>query len=159
MINTIMNIAITIINITIAIGLVFLTHHLKKKGELLLEEVKAQNQSRLAILPEQIQKYQEASTLLIKTLQNIFNSAELPTAIRNCQEWYNENHVYLDLEAQRSFKEAYPAVKTHEILIRAKAPTKELEENWLKITKALELFQQGLQLPRPTFQKQKETSK
>jgi hypothetical protein len=137
-----MNLIYVLPNIIIVILLLFFIPYIKKKGEglaskqdiakitnevekvrigysLLLEEVKAQNQFRLSIFPEQIKKYQEAFTLSIKLLHSIYDPTELPKAIKNCQDWFNENLVYLDEEAQKVFKDAYLSANMHPTFLRS----------------------------------------
>jgi hypothetical protein len=75
-----------------------------------LETVKASlqlsNQLKLAALDKRLQKHQEAYTLWVEIVWNLSNDDEIGRIVIKCQEWWNENCLYLGEDSRGAFKKA-----------------------------------------------------
>ncbi len=64
------------------------------------------NQLKLASLDKRLQKHQEAYSLWLALLWSLSHREQIGHAIEKCQNWWNENCLYLAEEARFSFKTA-----------------------------------------------------
>lgn len=75
-----------------------------------LETVKASlqlsNQLKLAALDKRLQKHQEAYTLWLNLMWSLTDEEKIGPAVTNCQNWWNENCLYLGDDARGAFKTA-----------------------------------------------------
>jgi len=75
-----------------------------------LETVKASlqlsNQLKLAALDKRLEKHQEAYTLWLNLMWSLTDEEKIGPAVTNCQNWWNENCLYLGDDARRAFKTA-----------------------------------------------------
>lgn len=75
-----------------------------------LETVKASlqlsNQLKLAALDKRLQKHQEAYTLWLNLMWSLYDEEKIGPAVANCQNWWNENCLYLGEDSRGAFKTA-----------------------------------------------------
>ncbi len=75
-----------------------------------LEALKASlhlsNQLKLAALETRLQKHQEAYTLWLELMWSLYDEQKIGPAIIKCQNWWNENCLYLGEESRGAFKTA-----------------------------------------------------
>ncbi len=64
-------------------------------------------QMRLAALDRRLQTHQEAFTRLRWILRDISNSEKIHSTIAECQDWWEENCLYLTPDARKAFATAY----------------------------------------------------
>lgn len=76
----------------------------------ILETFKAQHQLRLAAVEKRLQAHQEAFCLWRK-INGALGSEHLPEIIRECDEWWGNNSLYLEPEPRRAFLEAWVSAR------------------------------------------------
>jgi hypothetical protein len=76
----------------------------------ILETFKAQHQLRLAAVEKRLQAHQEAFCLWRK-INGALGTEHLPEIIRECDEWWGNNSLYLEAEPRRAFLEAWVSAK------------------------------------------------
>src|SRR5207247_2225035 len=102
---------------------------------LLLEELRAQHQLRLAAADRRLEAHQEAFTLWAKLVSHTHQDS-ISAVVAECQEWWLKNCVYLSLEAREAFSEAYFAAHMHSGLLQDRSNPRAVAENWEAITSA-----------------------
>ncbi len=73
----------------------------KSQYSVILENIKAKNQLRLAALDKRLQAHQEAFTLW-RELFSAIHSPDIGKAVINCQEWWGKNCIYLEPEVREA---------------------------------------------------------
>jgi hypothetical protein len=77
------------------------------------------NQLRLAALDRRLQAHQEAFSFWRRLMHNLGNQGELSQIVLDCQEWWNDNCLYLTADARQAFSHAYMTAATHYASIAA----------------------------------------
>jgi hypothetical protein len=126
----------------------------KNQYAVLIEELKAKHQLRLAAVERRLQAHQEAFTLWRDLLSTI-HTEDVRSEVLKCSEWWNRNCLYLEPSAREAFANAYHAANDHASLlsVREVGPIK---ENWSRITSAGSAILQAAQLPGLTALEQSE---
>lgn len=119
---------------------------LEHQNALVLEQLRAQQQLRLAAVERRLAAHQEAFTLW-RRLIGAAHSEGVHTLILECQDWWEKNCLYLGAEARDSFNRAYFAASSHRELTRARADAEEVKANWTLLMKAGNDLVAGVQLP------------
>jgi hypothetical protein len=73
--------------------------------------------------------------------------AKICLVVRECQDWWVKNCLYLDGEARQAFKIAYHAASNHREFLRPQLDADAARENWKLITDAGEAIVKGVDLP------------
>lgn len=124
---------------------------LKTKQQVLLEELKAKHQTkhllRMAAIDRRLMAHQEAFALW-RGLST--HSEEVGISVMKCQEWYENNCLYLEPNVRIAFVEAYSAAHMHREFIQAGADSKLLKENWANIAKFPNVVFEAVKLPALT---------
>jgi hypothetical protein len=83
--------------------------NVKQQNNLVLEEVRGRHQLRLAALDRRLKAHQEAFMLWRRLLLHIQDTknTDIEKAVTDCQNWWDENCIYLNPEARKAFKTAY----------------------------------------------------
>ena len=100
------------------------------------------NRFRLAALDKRLEKHQEAYALWIRLLTNLFNENELNAVVIECQNWYDNNCLFLDGASRTAFKQAYVLAHGHKHYNQSMQ-----EESYNKILTAGRLLEIGVDLP------------
>lgn len=100
------------------------------------------NRFRLAALDKRLDKHQEAYALWIRLLTNLFNEKELNGVVIECQNWYDNNCLFLDGPSRTAFKQAYVLAHGHKHYTQSMQ-----EESYNKILTAGRLLEIGVDLP------------
>ena len=99
----------------------------KSQYAFLLEELKARHQLRLAAVDRRLQAHQEAYALWRKL---IFTSQDsIHTVVIECQDWWNNNCLYLSHEAREAFRDAFFAAHTHDDLLKSRPGAEAIKAN------------------------------
>ena len=108
----------------------------KSQYSVILENIKAKNQLRLAALDKRLQVHQEAFTLW-RELFGAIHSPDIGKAVIICQEWWGKNCIYLEPEVRRAFTDAYTAANMHASILQSyrKYTSKSKLENNHKFSK------------------------
>lgn len=115
------------------------------QNNLVLEEVKGRHQLRIAALDRRLQAHQEAFTLWRKLLSKLYSDT-IQDVVIECQDWWNNNCIYLSPEARHAFRIAYQTAFFYKEL-RKERSTEENKEEWKLIEDAGEAIVKGAELP------------
>jgi hypothetical protein len=118
----------------------------KAQYSLLVEATKVENQLRVAALDDRLAKAQEAFSLWRK-LYKSSHSEQLGDVVLECQEWWENNFLYLEPAAREAFSSAYSASGLHKMLLTNRAEAHLITENFNKITDAGEVIVRSVSLP------------
>jgi hypothetical protein len=121
-------------------------HGLSHQNNLILEQARGQHQLRLAALDKRLQAHQEAYALWREMISNIHGEENTATVMK-CQEWYNNNCLYLDANSREAFQIAYSAMSDHPSLLSARLGADEIKDNFSRVTGAGKIIVSGAELP------------
>lgn len=76
----------------------------------ILETFKAQHQLRLAAVEKRLQVHQEAFCLW-RRINGAIGTDYLPEIIKECDEWWGNNSLYLEPEPRKAFLEAWVSAR------------------------------------------------
>lgn len=127
----------------------------KSQYAVLLEELKAKHQLRLAAIDRRLEAHQEAFTLWRELLAHT-HTEEVGKAVIKCQDWWEKNCLYLEPNVREAFSDAYSAAHTHNALLQGRSNVELVKENWERITKAGQIILEAAQLPGFTTVEKKE---
>lgn len=121
----------------------------KTQYSVLLEELKAKHQLRLAALDRRLLAHQEAFILWRELFASI-HTPEVGKAVLKCQEWWERNCLYLEPNVREAFVDAYSAAHSHQALVQARSDSPTLTDSWKSITQFPNVLFESIQLPRLT---------
>ena len=119
----------------------------KSQYAVLLEELKARHQLRLAALDKRLQVHQEAFTLW-REFKTVYTPA-IGKAVEKCQYWWEQNCVYLEPDVRRAFADAFSAPSSHSFYVESPDPQLVMN-NWKIIEDFPNLLFSAVQLPTLT---------
>jgi hypothetical protein len=119
---------------------------LEHQNALVLEQLRSQQQLRLAAVERRLAVHQEAFALW-RRLVAAAHSEAVHSLVLECQDWWEKNCLYLGAEARDSFNRAYFAASSHRELTRARVDAEEVKTNWALLMKAGDDILAGVQLP------------
>ncbi len=64
-----------------------------------------------------------------------------------CQDWYNQNCLYLSAKSREAFSVAYGALAIHNDLLQDRTQPESVKRNYLEITNAGSIIVQSVELP------------
>ncbi|ELI6429479.1 hypothetical protein RRM58_004795 [Vibrio harveyi] len=111
-----------------------------------LEGHKALNQLRVVAPERRLQAHQEAFALWRKMLSSL-HSNERVNVVMECQDWYNQNCLYLSAKSREAFSVAYGALAIHNDLLQDRTQSELVKRNFLEITNAGSIIVQSVELP------------
>ncbi|EMK6930648.1 hypothetical protein [Vibrio vulnificus] len=111
-----------------------------------LEGLKALNQLRVVAPERRLQAHQEAFALWRKMLSSL-HSDERVNVVMECQDWYNQNCLYLSAKSREAFSVAYGALAIHNDLLQDRTQPESVKRNYLEITNAGSIIVQSVELP------------
>lgn len=135
------------------------TNHAQKMEEifqqnrLILKEIESRNQLKTAAIEKRLEKHQEAFKLWSEIKEHIHDRKAVTEEVSKCQQWFNENCLYLTKEAMDAFRLAYISAGRHLNLreIHYDNPndksTKQLNENWNNVMNAGKVIMESVSLP------------
>lgn len=112
----------------------------------LAEGLKARHQLRLAAVERRLQAHQEAFTHWRRLLGATYGS-DVNAVTRQCQEWWEQNCVFLEPKVRGAFVMAYTAAHSHADLLAAKSDSSVLQSNWQNIMQFPEVLFSAVELP------------
>lgn len=118
----------------------------RNQYSILLEELKAKHQLRLAALDRRLQAHQESFSLW-RELYAKSRTPEQGDAVLKCQKWWEENCLYLEPKVREAFVASYSAVSCHEGLLQANADVEVLKSNWREVMQFPNILFESIQLP------------
>lgn len=130
----------------------------KSEYALVLEELRARNQLRMAALDRRLEAHQEAFTLW-RELLGAVHSDKVGDVVLKCQTWWERNCLYLSPLVRESFSDAYSSAHSHHAYLQSRADSKLVQENWARIMKAGNDIVTAVQLPGLTSAERDEIKK
>lgn len=119
------------------------------QNQLLLEEYKMHNSLRMAAIDKRLQVHQEAFTLW-KELFSAVHTEKIGDVVMKCQNWWNENCLYLSPESREAFHTACQCAFNHSNLLNVPPNMKDkemIDSNFKNITIAGEIIASSVELP------------
>jgi hypothetical protein len=129
----------------------------KNQYAVLIEELKAKHQLRLAAIERRLQAHQEAFSLW-RGLLSSMHSPEVSAEAAKCNSWWIQNCLYLEPSAREAFANAYHSAANHASLIQSRE-VEPVKENWNRIVSAGSAILQAAQLPGLTSIEKSEIAK
>jgi hypothetical protein len=105
-----------------------------------------QHQMRLAVLEERFRAHQQAYTLC-RELFHTVHTERITDAVIKAQNWWDQNCLYLDADARDAFWRGIRAAGLHADLLRSRADSRIIQENWKKIEDAQQALERSVALP------------
>lgn len=93
--------------------------------EVLLEELKGQNQVRAASLDRRLQAHQDAFS---HWRSLVVGAKDRQAAIAECDSWWEKNCLYLEPAVSKAFFEAYRNARLHDEFLQIRAEAKLITE-------------------------------
>jgi len=130
----------------------------KSQYSIILEEVKAKNQLRMAGIDMRLKAHQEAFSLWRELISHAHDK-DIGNVVIKCQKWWENNCLYLEPEVRAAFMDSYSAAHTHSALLQGRVDAKMVHENWDRIIKAGQIILESVQLPGFSEIEKKEIAK
>jgi hypothetical protein len=125
---------------------------LSQQNRIILEEYKSKNQLRLAALTKRLEVHQNAFILWKKIISSVHHES-ISDVVIECQQWWNENCLYLTVNAREAFWKSFNSADMHEGLLEENRrlhnadSKKDLTDNWEYIMNAGKVIAAGVTLP------------
>lgn len=113
---------------------------------LIVEELKARHQLRLAAVDRRLEVHQQAFVLWRKVLAAM-NTEDVGKVVIECQNWWEQNCIYLEPKVREAFVVAYSSANMHRSLVINLAEESELESNRKLIIDFPDALFEAVQLP------------
>lgn len=132
------NSIIGLFGVVIGAIIVEFSHHQSARDE-------RRHQLKLAALDRRLQSHQEAFSLWRRLMVDMGDQEKLTKTVLDCQEWWNNNCLYLSADARQAFSHAYMIAGTYYASIAAGAmelvlhDTKVIQQAGSKIVQGVEL--------------------
>ena len=112
-----------------------------------IERYSHRNRLKMAALDKRLEAYQQAYTLWLRLRRSVHNKDKNIDMVIKCQDWWEENCLYLDMESRKAFLSSIHAVALHPDLTGGQATREEVEENWSVINECGETIIKCAGLP------------
>lgn len=113
---------------------------------LLIEEMRGRQQLRLAAVDKRLQAHQEAFSLWRKLVASVHKDPVWEVVLE-CQEWWDNNCLYLGPEARAAFNTAYRCASNHQEYLKDRSNPQLVKDNWKDIVDAGEAIVKSAELP------------
>ncbi|MFZ5503577.1 MAG: hypothetical protein ACOY3V_08655 [Pseudomonadota bacterium] len=126
-----------------------ITHEIERvrsEYAVLIEQLKARHQLRMAALDRRLQAHQEAFELW-RELLGAAHTDGIGKVVLKCQSWWEKNCLYLEPKVREAFVAAYSSAHTHQALIQGRADSKDVQESWDNIVRFPNTIFEAIQLP------------
>ena len=117
----------------------------RHQNEVLMEHIRSLTQLRMAALERRLQAHQEAFALW-RTLVSELHSDSVSSNVIKCQEWWNQNCLYLSADSRQAFSDAYISAMQHKSLLDSR-DGQLVQVNFSKITAAGDVLVKAVELP------------
>jgi len=119
---------------------------LEHQNAVLIEELRSRQQLRLVATEKRLEAHQHAFTLW-RALLSKAHTDDVGPIVRDCQQWWERNCLYLTADARDSFNRAYFAASQHHKMVKERVDADAVKRNWADITKAGTDLVAGVELP------------
>lgn len=114
----------------------------------LVEEGKARHQMRMAVIDKRLAAHQTAFSLWRQLQRYVHgDQAEMLRVVMRCQEWWEENCLYLEPSVRQQFVASYMAAHQHGGLLAGNASADELKANFGVIQRFGNVVMKAVELP------------
>ena len=114
----------------------------------LISEEEQRLELRIVAINKRLDAHQKAYTLWFRLLFTVQHGDENYTMVMKCQDWWEENCLFLSPEARKAFQDAYIAAKDLAISIAAHDMNTELLKSTTKVVKrAGKIIEESANLP------------
>jgi hypothetical protein len=120
--------------------------NLVQRNREILAASSQQHQMRLAVLEERFRAHQQAYTLC-RELFHAVHTERITDAVIKSQIWWEENCLYLDADAREAFWRGIRAAGLHGELLRGRADSQLIRDNWKKMEDAQAAIERSVALP------------
>lgn len=104
-------------------------------------------QLRLAALDKRLEAHQQAYTLWRKLIGVVYMEDQIHSIVMECQDWWEKNWLYLEVDARVAFPRAYLTAVDHHSLLKSRAQTEDIKHSWEIIMLPGKLLVKGVELP------------
>jgi hypothetical protein len=115
--------------------------------QLTVSSADATQQLKLAALDKRLQAHQDAFAMWQRLLFTNRPTKESDQLILECQDWWNNNCLYLSADARIAFKEAYLAAEYLKLPANVQSGPKATNADLEKLKRAGEILVKGAYLP------------
>ena len=105
-----------------------------------------QYQLRLAVLEERFRAHQHAYALC-RELFHAVHTERITDAVIKAQDWWEQNCLYLDADAREAFWRGIRAAGLHGELLRNRADSQLIRDNWKEMEDAQAAIERSVALP------------
>jgi hypothetical protein len=112
-----------------------------------IENVREKQQLKLAAIEKRLECHQKAYALWRNLVWNVHNSDEIGKSVLECQEWWNNNCLFLSPKARESFLNAVFCAANHKDFLQDRSNIKLITDNWAKIMAAGKDISESVDLP------------
>lgn len=105
------------------------------------------HQLRLAAAERRLEAHQQAFALWRKLISAVHDEKKTFEVVAECQEWWNNNCLYLSPDAREKFRFAYVCAASHKDYVKDRNNPKLVTDNWANITDAGQAIVRGVELP------------
>ena len=112
-----------------------------------IENHSQHNRLKMAALDKRLEAHQQAYTLWLQLRRSVHNKDNNFDMVIKCQNWWEKNCLYLDMESRKAFMSSIHAVALHSDLTGGQATKDEVKENWRDINECGEILIRGAGLP------------
>ena len=112
-----------------------------------IEKFSHHNRLKMAALDKRLEAHQQAYTLWLQLRRSVHNKNKNIDMVIKCQNWWEKNCLYLDMESRKTFMSSIHAVALHPDLTGGQATKDEVIENWRYINECGEMLIRGAGLP------------
>ena len=105
------------------------------------------HQLRLAAADKRLEAHQQAFALWRKLIQTVHDEKEIFNTVAECQEWWNNNCLYLSPDAREKFRYSYICAASHNEYKKDRENPQLVTKNWFDIADAGEAIVRGAELP------------
>lgn len=102
---------------------------------------------RLAAIDKRLQVHQEAFALWTRLLSNVHRENEIGAVVIECQTWWNNNCLYLEEKARKSFRTAYMSALNHKDFLKDRSNPQLVQKNWADIVAVGDALADAVALP------------
>jgi len=119
---------------------------LEHQNALVLEQLRMNQQLRLAAVEKRLAAHQEAFTLWRRLMATAYDDA-LGSVVLECQDWWNKNCLYLSADARDAFNRSYSLAQNHRTLAQSNRDLDAVKRYSEIIFAAGEAIVAGVELP------------
>jgi hypothetical protein len=112
-----------------------------------ISEADRQHQLRTAALERRLQTHQQAYALWRRLLFANRDDNELFDTVLESEKWWNENCLYLTVNARNAFLKAFHAANDHAYFLKIHSDARIVKSTWNDLERAGSIIVQGVSLP------------